>query len=89
MKRENAYTVNESVKLDPTDKKSVREKFLASTVVAVTCLDGQVKILKNRIGQSGQTIPQFAFQTAFANVEGVWLLTWMDAQQLLKGLVSL
>lgn len=89
MKRENAYSLSGDVKLDPSDKQSVRERFLEASVVAVTCLDGQVKILKNRIGQSGQTIPQFAFQTAFANVEGVWLLTWMDAQQLLKGLVSL
>lgn len=89
MKRENAYNLSGSVKLDPSDKKSVREKFFSAAVVAVTCLDGQVKILKNRAGESGQTIPKYAFEKDFAGYDGVWLLTWMEAQQLLKGLVSL
>ena len=71
------------------DRKAVREKFLSAHIVAMTCLDGQVKILKNRFGSSGQSVPEFAFQKEFGNKEGVWLLTWFDAQNLLKGLVSL
>lgn len=85
----NAYSTNGAVKLDPTDKKTVREKCLSSNVIAVTLLDGQVKVLKNRFGTSGQTVPAWAFEKDLAQNEGVWLLGWWEAQSLLKGLFAL
>lgn len=82
------YNTNGSVKIDPKSGLPVRKMFLSHDVVAVKLLDDTVKIVKNRFGASGQTIPTYAFEKAFSDMTKVWLLDWQDAVELLKGICS-
>lgn len=86
-----------SVKLDPRDNRSVRDKFLEAHIVAVTQPDGNVKVVKHRWGYMGVVHSEALYEVELAKARAqnphievkVWRLTWWEAQALLKGLVAL
>lgn len=83
--------------MDQKDWNAVREKFLQSDIVAVTQLDGSVKIVKHRFSFQGTswTVPLYEAEIQRCKALNphrdikVWRLDYYEAQELLKGRVAL
>jgi hypothetical protein len=90
---------NSSVKVDPKDNRSVREKFIAHDVVVVEQADPNVvRVVKNRFGSSGVNMGKEVFRSYLEDLKKqnahlpevkVWNLEYYEAISLLKGLASI